>query len=203
MKSYFCAARLNSSGSLACAPILFTVWRFIPVRDWYVFSHLEGFPGKGEVGVCGRRKRESGGRLEKIFWGSGRKAGLMRETQNIAFQGTAVTRQRLRVWHLLWGNDRQRPKESTKTRTKLMLEGIGDEYRRLVGLDGTCEGKSLPAQKRGIGCTNRRCQKLAIARSELVWCQSVKYRCGRQSTRTEGRSLAQGARSGVCPDRKG
>ena len=48
-------------------------------------------------------------------------------------------------------------------------------------------------QTRRIGCTNRRCQKLEIARSELVWCQSVKHRCGRQSTRTEGRSLAQAA----------
>ena len=53
-------------------------------------------------------------------------------------------------------------------------------------------------QTRRIGCTNRRCQKLAIARSELVWCQSVKHRCGRQSTRTEGRSLAQAATFGVA-----
>ena len=109
-----------------------------------------------------------------------------------------MTHQRLRVWHLLWGNGRQRPKESTKTRTKLMLEGIGDAYRLLVGLDATCKGWFWPVQKRWIGCTNRRCQKLEIARSELVWCQSVKHRCGRQLTRTEGRSLAQAATFGLA-----
>merc|ERR1712224_1018467 len=72
-----------------------------------------------------------------------------------------------------WGNGRKRPQESTKTRTKLMLEGIGDEYRLLAGSDATCKGRYVPVQKRRIGCTNRRCQKLCKARRKLVWCQNA------------------------------
>ena len=78
-----------------------------------------------------------------------------------------------RSWHSLWGNGRKRPKESTKTRTKLMLEGIGDEYRLLAGSDAVCKGRCVPMQKGRIGCTNRQCQKLWKARSELVWCQNA------------------------------
>lgn len=51
------------------------------------------------------------------------------ETGSTASTRTVVMRLDSRVWHLLWGNGRKRPKESTKTRTKLMLEGVGDEYR--------------------------------------------------------------------------
>ena len=75
--------------------------------------------------------------------------------------------------HSSWGNGRKRPQESTKTRTKLMLEGIGDEYRLLAGSDATCKGRCVPMQKRRIGCTNRRCQKLWKARRKLVWCQNA------------------------------
>lgn len=75
--------------------------------------------------------------------------------------------------HSLWGNGSKRPQESTKTRTKLMLEGIGDAYRLLAGSDAVCKGRCVPMQKRRIGCTNRQCQKLCEARSELVWCQNA------------------------------
>ena len=77
---------------------------------------------------------------------------------------------RARSMPSLWGNGRKRPQESTKTRTKLMLEGIGDEYRLLAGSDARCKGQCAPVQQRRIGCTNRQCQKLCKARRELVWC---------------------------------
>ena len=54
-----------------------------------------------------------------------------------------------------------------------MLEGIGDEYRLLAGSNATCKGQCVPVQKGRIGCTNRQCQKLWKARSELVWCQNA------------------------------
>ena len=101
---------------------------------------MEGFLGWKKAKVCGNGERDRRGRLEKIVSLQNGKGELIQLGEKTPFRSTIMTHQRLRVWHLLWGNGRQRPKESTKTRTKLMLEGIGDAYRLLVGLDATCKG---------------------------------------------------------------
>jgi hypothetical protein len=45
------------------------------------------------------------------------------------------------------GRSCKRPKKSTQTWTKLIPEGVSDQYQLLVGLNAYCEGESAYAEK--------------------------------------------------------